>query len=482
MSSEYDNLDTLLRTTLLPGDPGYYELLCRRLRWWDSNRVRSWFLENGYTLYHRYQSEFVELVVEMYPLGAEPQENVFPYPYEGGSEYGYEGADEGGDGFPSFHAYTGHRVTVSFAQNRSGRHVAVKAILAGSEELRILRRLQEQGVPCSTDDFHNVIPVLDLLPYEGHWLAIMPRWGMIPLAPSLQSVHEVFHFIHCLLKGLTFLHEHRIAHGDIKTSNILVNHVDRDFLDDANRFRRLLRSQSKLIYAFCDFDGSTMFSPSMSLDECRLPSHVSFNTLADQVPADTSQGEFDFNPFAFDVGMLGVLFCQEFQYLTPTVPMLAPLLDRMTTRYIERRFKASEALQFFEEEVLPRTPKNILSSCLPQRTATGAYDTFDRWVGLDPDFVDQWTAFREPPVPLHLQYLRHICQYPWVFNTVRYAERGIQAIAFAGLFVCMSIEGTALIERKNANRDSYESSVSTEDVLTGRVPLPDVVSRLYEGC
>ncbi|KAH0585955.1 hypothetical protein H2248_007241 [Termitomyces sp. 'cryptogamus'] len=418
MSPEYDNLDTLLRTTLLPGDPGYYELLCRRLRWWDSNRVRSWFLENGYTLYHRYQSEFVELVVEMYPLGAEPQENVFPYPYEGGSEYGYEGADEGGDGFPSFHAYTGHRVTVSFAQNRSGRHVAVKAILAGSEELRILRCLQEQGVPCSADDFHNVIPVLDLLPYEGHWFAITPRWGMIPLGPPLQSVHEVFHFMHCLLKGLTFLHEHRIAHGDIKTSNILVNHVDRDFLDDANRFRRLLRSQSKLTYAFCDFDGSTMFSPSMSLDECRLPSHVSFDTLPDQAPADTSQGEFDFNPFAFDVGMLGVLFCQEFQYLTPTVPMLAPLLDRMTTRYIERRFKASEALQFYEEEVLPRTPKNILSSWLPQRTATGSYDTFDRWAGLDPKFVDKWTAFREPPVPLHLQYLRHICQYPWIFNAV----------------------------------------------------------------
>ncbi|KAG6893229.1 hypothetical protein C0992_010822, partial [Termitomyces sp. T32_za158] len=56
-----------------------------------------------------------------------------------------------------------------------------------------------------------------------------------------------------------------------------------------------------------------MFPPSKSLEDCRLPSHLSFNTLYEQVPGDTFQGEFDFNPFAFDVGMLGVMFCQEFQ-------------------------------------------------------------------------------------------------------------------------------------------------------------------------
>ncbi|KAG6872429.1 hypothetical protein C0995_009826 [Termitomyces sp. Mi166 len=104
----------------------------------------------------------------MYPPGAEPQENVFPYPYEGGVKPSSEA-------FPPFHAYTGHRATICFAQDHSGRHVAVKAILDGSEELRILRYLQKQGVPRSMDDFHNVIPVLDILSYEGQWLAIMPR-------------------------------------------------------------------------------------------------------------------------------------------------------------------------------------------------------------------------------------------------------------------------------------------------------------------
>ncbi|KAG5721941.1 hypothetical protein E4T56_gene18397, partial [Termitomyces sp. T112] len=267
------------------------------------------------------------------------------------------------------------------------------------------------------------------LPYEGQWLAIMPRWGIRPLGPPFQRIHEVFHLIHCLLKGLTFLHEHRIAHGDIKTDNILVNHVYRDLFDNRSRSRALLRSQGKLTYAFCDFDGSTMFPPSMTLDECRLPSHISFNTLCDQAPPDTFQGEFDFNPFAFDVGMLGILFCNRFQYLSRTVPMLAPLLDRMTTRFIERRLKASEALQFFEQEVLPQTPESILSSRIPPfDSATGLYDTYDRWAGLDSDFVDKWGAFREPPVPLTLKFLRYICEYPWIFYVVSCIRRVTQFI------------------------------------------------------
>ncbi|KAG6858805.1 hypothetical protein C0995_013802, partial [Termitomyces sp. Mi166 len=140
------------------------------------------------------------------------------------------------------------------------------------------------------------------------------------------------------------------AEKDIKTGNILVNHVYIDMYDTHNYCRRSLRSQGKLTYAFYDFDGSTMFPPSMSLDECRLPSCVSYDTFYDQRPGDTLQGELDFNPFAFDVGMLGVMFCKEFQHMTHVVPMWAPLFDRMTTRDVGRRFKASEALQFFEEQ------------------------------------------------------------------------------------------------------------------------------------
>jgi len=49
-----------------------------------------------------------------------------------------------------------------------------------------------------------------------------------------------------------------------------------------------------------------------------------------------------------------------------------------------------------------------------------------------------------------------------------------------GLFAGLSLEGTALIERKDANRDFYGSPVPARDILGGKVPPPEVASRLYE--
>jgi SH3 domain-containing YSC84-like protein 1 len=49
-----------------------------------------------------------------------------------------------------------------------------------------------------------------------------------------------------------------------------------------------------------------------------------------------------------------------------------------------------------------------------------------------------------------------------------------------GLFASVSLEGTVLIERKDANRDFYGSSVVARDILTGLVPPPEVVSKLYK--
>ncbi|KAG6873653.1 hypothetical protein C0995_012585 [Termitomyces sp. Mi166 len=237
--------------------------------------------------------------------------------------------------------------TIAFAQNAQGQHVTIKAVLDGSEEFRILQYLHGQGVPISKDNFHHAIPVLDVLPCEGHWLAVMPSISKQTIYSSITSTWIT------LISG----------------------------------------------------------TPVVSL-------------YVPKVPGDTLQGELDFNPFAFDVGMLGVMFCQEFQAsrsrITHMVPMLAPLFDRMTTRNIARRFKASEALQFFEEQVIPLTPKHVLSLATEPRGKYGAYDYYDRWKYLDPDFVEKWAAYREPPVPLHIRYLRELCLYPWVFRIFAY--------------------------------------------------------------
>jgi len=49
-----------------------------------------------------------------------------------------------------------------------------------------------------------------------------------------------------------------------------------------------------------------------------------------------------------------------------------------------------------------------------------------------------------------------------------------------GLFAGLSLEGTALIERKDANTDFYGSPIPARDILGGRVPPPEVASQLYE--
>ncbi|KZT09228.1 DUF500-domain-containing protein [Laetiporus sulphureus 93-53] len=49
-----------------------------------------------------------------------------------------------------------------------------------------------------------------------------------------------------------------------------------------------------------------------------------------------------------------------------------------------------------------------------------------------------------------------------------------------GLFAGISLEGAVLVERKDANRDFYGSSIPASDILSGRVPPPEVASKLYE--
>jgi len=49
-----------------------------------------------------------------------------------------------------------------------------------------------------------------------------------------------------------------------------------------------------------------------------------------------------------------------------------------------------------------------------------------------------------------------------------------------GLFAGVSLEGTVLIERKDTNKDFYGSPVPARDILAGRVPPPEVASKMYE--
>ncbi|KAK0198011.1 hypothetical protein F5146DRAFT_1130955 [Armillaria mellea] len=108
----------------------------------------------------------------------------------------------------------------------------------------------------------------------------------------------------------------------------------------------------------------------------------------------THQGEYDYDPFAFDVALLGYLFFCRFQHLVTYEPMLAPLLDEMITRTVSRRFTASEALQFLEE-LLPGVQ---LDTPVPSEWSNRHYEKYNRWNDLSAEFTQKWSTYQEMPV------------------------------------------------------------------------------------
>ncbi|PPQ77873.1 hypothetical protein CVT26_005198 [Gymnopilus dilepis] len=247
--------------------------------------------------------------------------------------------------------------------------------------------------------------------------SISSRWGDLVLFPQPEKIHEVCSAIHDLLKVTFFLHKNNIAHCDLKTENVLVNHfctVDAQFF---NSTRRGLRSSGSLIYALCDFGASSCFPSDVSRDDCRLRIEESWKTTS--MIKDNIAGEFEYNPFVFDVGELGAMFCQHFQHLTVLAPFMAPLFDAMTARDLRRRFSAPRALEFFEEMVSQMSRQELetdIRGVEPQGHVP--YDEYNRWKDIPISLVRQWTIYREPPLPWTTIILRRICQRPICYRMV----------------------------------------------------------------
>ncbi|PPR07269.1 hypothetical protein CVT26_012429 [Gymnopilus dilepis] len=383
-----------------------------RRKFWDSSETVEWFKSHGYTLYRRVLNEVGDYTSRTVPsLPCSDVETAHhPYAY-----YDSEIINDFTTPLASFE-FAGK---VAFAQDSRHRHVAIKIVQDGTDEYRILRFLSEQ--PLDVLEANCILPVLELLPIEGFWFAVMPRWGSAITYPPLTKIYEVLDIIHSLLKGLSFLHGHNISHGDVKLDNVLVNHFADASRPEDNNVRPKLRAKRLLSYGIFDFDYSLVLPPGMDPETFRLPYQRSWGTF--NTTMDTAQGEFDFNPFVLDVGALGVEFCTEFQHLCGQVPFLAPLLDKMTTRILGNRFTASEALDYFNKMYAQLTDAELQQPVREKESEDFApYYLYDRWASVPPDFAQNWAHFKEPPIPWTTRALRRICQREWRFHVVAYVR------------------------------------------------------------
>ncbi|KAK0231514.1 hypothetical protein IW262DRAFT_1344712 [Armillaria fumosa] len=70
-----------------------------------------------------------------------------------------------------------------------------------------------------------VLPILDILGVESEsfYFAVIPRWDIV-LLYGFSTLGVVFAYMHCMLKGLRFLHSKNIVHRDIKYPNTVMNY------------------------------------------------------------------------------------------------------------------------------------------------------------------------------------------------------------------------------------------------------------------
>ncbi|KAH9477423.1 hypothetical protein JR316_0009636 [Psilocybe cubensis] len=313
---------------------------------WSSSTTLEWFKHRGYELYRS-----IDGTDKVYP--------IHPPEFPEGSEFPFYLADYPYASFKTVKSNDMHLLeeynirfyikgNIAYAQDVQNRHVVIKIVPKHTEEYRILRFLHAQKLDTLKEN--GILPVLDLLPTEGYYFA------------------------------------------DIGKHNVLTNHFY--CLNDMGYLERYsMRSRGILLYAVIDFDASVMLPADVDRSKFRLPYEKGFRRYP--TIKDMQTGPFDYNPFVQDVGAMGAMLCLNFQHLSLHLPLLAPLFDGMTTWELDKRFTASEALQFFNDRV-SEIVEEQLGEC-PQSENDSQlyyYDDYDRWKTLSPDFVEKWKVYK----------------------------------------------------------------------------------------
>ncbi|KAF6753300.1 other/AgaK1 protein kinase [Ephemerocybe angulata] len=226
------------------------------------------------------------------------------------------------------------------ARDANGREVFIRLVagVVPTDELKIYQLLNSPEA--RKDPRNHTLPVLDLLRFDGLVFVVMPRWARSFDCDGWQQpfnkVSELFDMAETFLEGLTFLHEHRIAHRDIMQQNTVMN-----LIAGSGKIRTLqnMRAKGAVRYAYIDFDSSIVFSKDVDLHSVELGRVM----RAPCINAGLAEGLC--NPFKDDVRCLGVMLELYVRHIEDQVPEIGNFFDWMVRSDDSFIPMAADALQ-----------------------------------------------------------------------------------------------------------------------------------------
>ncbi|OCH88984.1 hypothetical protein OBBRIDRAFT_47165 [Obba rivulosa] len=104
---------------------------------------------------------------------------------------------------------------VQLARNGNGEEVVIKSLRHDSNELQMLQMMISMPSP------RNRVVPCELLPCEITTLAVMPALNPLHASSLSFNIEEILDIMGQMIEALDFMHEHRIAFGDVAFDNAI---------------------------------------------------------------------------------------------------------------------------------------------------------------------------------------------------------------------------------------------------------------------
>lgn len=206
--------------------------------------------------------------------------------------------------------------------------------------------------------------------------------------------------------------------------------------------REQLRS-AKATFCLFDYDLSVQLPHDTPLDMCRRPIEEANRGTPKFHPPGCELGPVDYNPFAFDVGCLGMMFLYHFsvrptsihfrsqkveryncaQSVIPTVPLIAPLCASMTTHIVEQRFTAAQALSFFDTHANLISEEQLAAKVTLMPSYEPMWNPKIYWSLLSPKDRQIFKSYQVPTRPWWHRLLLQITKTPFCWRLLVFVRR-----------------------------------------------------------